>query len=84
MSEIGRLPYVPNVRRCGKRCLSQCDQPHGTYRRLCWRMRSRRRRQRYVAEEHLAAHQEALALRLAEERQRRLFFGAVRLMLPPI
>jgi hypothetical protein len=56
--------------RCGKDCRCRHGEPHGTYWRLCWREqrgskpdRRTRRRQRYVAAEHVAMYQQALELR---------------------
>ena len=77
MDEAYGLPYVPpgswieeRYVRCGKDCRCQLGEAHGTYWRLCWRERRgrkpdrrTRRRQRYVAAEHVAMYQQALELR---------------------
>jgi len=75
--EVYELPYIPNGAwleeryvRCGKNCRCQLGEAHGTYWRLCWRERRgrrpdrrTRRRQRYVATQHVAMYQQALELR---------------------
>src|SRR5437667_1980693 len=77
MDEAYRQVYVPRGAwleeryiRCGKNCRCRLGEPHGTYWRLCWREqrgrtpnRRTRRRQRYVAAEHVAMYQQALELR---------------------
>src|SRR5437867_12960979 len=77
MDEVYELPYVPpgswleeRFVRCGKDCRCRLGEAHGTYWRLCWREqrgrkpdRRTRRRQRYLAAEHVAMYQQALELR---------------------
>src|SRR5438093_840855 len=83
--EVYHLPYVPNGAwleeryvRCGKDCRCRLGEAHGTYWRLCWRERRgrksdrrTRRRQRYVAAEHVAMYQMALELRRKQVAQSR-------------
>jgi len=85
MDEAPRLPYIPKGAwleeryvRCGKDCRCRHGEFHGSYWRLCWRDhrgrrsdRRTRRRQRYVAAEHVAMYQQALEVRRKQTAQYR-------------
>src|SRR5437867_194536 len=71
------LPYVPKGAwleeryvRCGKRCRCRSADVHGTYWRLVWRERGRRR-QRYIPSEHVSQYTEALERRRVQTGARR-------------
>ena len=72
-----RLPYVPRGAwlegrhiRCGRHCRCRDGRLHGTYWRLCWREEGRRR-QRYVAKQHVDAYRVAVQRRWLERVERK-------------
>jgi len=71
-----RMPCVPRGAwleeryiHCGKRCICRTGRPHGAYWRLCWR-EGGRRRQRYVAKQHVDAYRVAVQRRWQERAER--------------
>ena len=76
IDEAYELPFVPKGAwleeryvRCGRDCRCTAGQLHGTYWRLCWRER-RRKRQRYVPREYVHLYQRAIELRKGARRSR--------------